>query len=46
MEFRNELIKNLNDTRDKMTRNMGNLTEEDEITFEYRLKSIKDLLKL
>jgi hypothetical protein len=46
MEFRNELQKNLNESKNIMTRTIGNVTEDDEITFEYRLKSIKDLLKL
>ena len=29
-----------------MTRQMGNVMEETEVTFEYKLKSVKDLLKL
>jgi hypothetical protein len=29
-----------------MVRDLGNVTEETEITFEYRLKSIKDLVKM
>ena len=29
-----------------MGKELGNVTEETEVTFEYRLKSIKDLVKM
>lgn len=46
LEFRNEDPVNLSEDKSLMVRDLGNVTEETEITFEYRLKSIKDLVKM
>jgi len=46
LEFRNEDPANLSEDKTLMVRQLGNVTEETEITFEYRLKSIKDLVKM
>jgi hypothetical protein len=44
LEFRNEEQAFLQDNGTTMMRELGNVTEETEITFEYRLKSIKELI--
>ena len=41
--FRNELDEHLNDKKDLMVRDIGNVTEDTEITFEYTMKPIKVL---
>jgi hypothetical protein len=46
LEFRNEDPLNLSEDKTLMARELGNVTEETEITFEYRLKSLKDLVKM
>lgn len=46
LEFRNEDPANLSEDKSIMVRQLGNVTEETEITFEYRLKPIKDLVKM
>mmetsp|Transcript_1585 Transcript_1585/g.1926 ORF Transcript_1585/g.1926 Transcript_1585/m.1926 type:complete len:235 (+) Transcript_1585:1329-2033(+) len=46
LEFRNEPEENLNAERTLLQRNIGNATNESEITFEYRIKSNTDLEKL
>lgn len=46
LEFRNEDPINLSEDKTLMARELGNVTEETEITFEYRLKSLKDLVKM
>ena len=46
LEFRNEDPMNLSADKSLMVRNQGNVTEETEITFEYRLKPIKELVKM
>jgi hypothetical protein len=46
LEFRNEDPANLSEDKSLMVRQLGNVTEETEITFEYRLKSIKELVKM
>ena len=46
LEFRNEDPLNLSEDKTLMVRDLGNVTEETEITFEYRLKSIKELVKM
>ena len=46
LEFRGEDPVNLSEDKTLMVRDLGNVTEETEITFEYRLKSIKDLVKM
>ncbi|CDW86904.1 type a von willebrand factor domain-containing protein [Stylonychia lemnae] len=46
LEFRNEDVNNLSEDKTLLARDMGNVTDETEFTFEYRLKSIKDLIKM
>lgn len=46
LEFRNEDPLNLSEDKTLMVRDQGNVTEETEITFEYRLKSLKELVKM
>ena len=46
LEFRNEDPLNLSEDRSLMVRELGNVNEETEITFEYRLKGMKELLKM
>ena len=46
LEFRNEDPVNLSEDKTLMARELGNVTEETEITFEYRLKTIKELVKM
>lgn len=46
LEFRNEDPANLNADKTMLTRNIGNITEDSEITFEYRVKSPEELEKL
>ena len=44
--FRNELDDNLSEDKTIMVRDLGNVTDETEITFEYTLKDIKDLVAM
>ena len=44
--FRNELDDNLSKDKTIMVRDLGNVTTETEITFEYTLKNIKDLVQM
>lgn len=46
LEFRNEDPLFLSQDKSLMVRQQGNVTEETEITFEYRLKAIKELVKM
>lgn len=46
LEFRNENPIYLSEDKSLMVKELGNVTQETEITFEYRPKSIKDLLKM
>jgi hypothetical protein len=46
LEFRNEDIANLSEDKTLLVKELGNVTEETEITFEYRLKSIKELVSM
>ena len=46
LEFRNEDLANLCADRTLLARELGNVTEETEITFEYRLKSAKELVDM
>jgi hypothetical protein len=46
LEFRNEEEKDLNEDKTLLTRDLGNVTDDCEITFEYRLKKKDDLAKL
>lgn len=43
MEFRNEAPENLSEKNTLLTRPLGNVTEESEITFEYRMKDAEIL---
>ena len=42
--FRNELDSALSEDKTMMVKDIGNVTAEYEITFEYTLKAIKDLV--
>jgi hypothetical protein len=46
LEFRNEDILNLSEDKSLLVKELGNVTEETEVTFEYRLKPMKELLKM
>jgi hypothetical protein len=46
LEFRNEDQANMQDNKTTLIKNMGNVTEDSEVTFEYRLKPIKELLAM
>jgi hypothetical protein len=46
LEFRNEDPASLSEDKSLMAKELGNVTEETEVTFEYRLKSLKDLVKM
>lgn len=46
LEFRNENTENLAADKSLLVRSLGNVTDETEIYFEYRLKSMKELLKM
>lgn len=46
LQFRNENINNLSQEYSLMTRDIGNVTVDDEITFEYTLKPVADLVKM
>ena len=46
LEFRNEDDCNMQDNKTLLIRDLGNVTEETEITFEYRLRSAAALAKI
>lgn len=46
LEFRNEDQSSLSEDRSLLTRDVGNVTEDSEITFEYKVKSSEELAKL
>ncbi|CAI2386488.1 unnamed protein product [Moneuplotes crassus] len=46
LEFRNEDEKDLTNDKTILTRDVGNVTEDSEITFEYRIKNQEELKKL
>lgn len=46
MEFRNEVGENLSENNTLLTRELGNVNEESEITFEYRMKDAKVLAEM
>lgn len=46
LEFRNEDEASMEDNKTTLVKKLGNVTEESEVTFEYRLKPIKELLKM
>lgn len=46
LQFRNELQAQLSEDKSLLVRDIGNVTEATEITFEYTLKKISDLLEM
>ncbi len=46
LEFRNEAVENLSDDKTLMVKDLGNVTEETDVTFEYRMKPVKEILKM
>lgn len=46
LEFRNEEESAMQDNKTTLVKNLGNVTEDSEVTFEYRLKPIKELLAM
>jgi len=46
LEFRNEDQSALSQDKSLMARELGNVNEDTEITFEYRLKPVKELIKM
>lgn len=46
LEFRNEDPANLNADKTILVKQLGSVTEETTVTFEYRLKSVKELIKM
>ena len=46
LEFRNQDPVNLSDDKTILARNLGSVNEETEVTFEYRMKSVKELIKM
>jgi len=46
LEFRNEDPARLSEDRSVLVKELGNVTEDTEFTFEYRLKSLKELIKM
>jgi hypothetical protein len=46
LEFRNEDAVNLSEDKTILARELGNVNEETEVTFEYKMKSVKKLLKM
>jgi len=46
LQFRNELIEDQSEDQSLLIRDLGNVTAQTEITFEYTLKKIKELIKM
>ena len=46
LEFRNEDAANLSEDKTILARDLGNVNEGSELTFEYKLKDIKELVKM
>ena len=46
LEFRNEDAANLSEDKTILARELGNVNEETEVTFEYKMKSVKKLLQM
>ena len=46
LEFRNEDASKLSENKTILTKDFGNVNEDTEITFEYKLKSVKELVKM
>jgi hypothetical protein len=46
IEFRNELLKNLEMNETVLVKDFGNVNEETDLCFEYQIKPLRELLKL
>lgn len=46
LEFRNELPSNLSADNTVLIKEFGNVNEDTDITFEYRIKKVKELLSM
>jgi hypothetical protein len=46
LEFRNQDLLNLSEDKTIMARDLGNVNEETEVNFEYRMKKVRELLKM
>jgi len=46
LQFRNEYSQNLSDDKSMLCREVGNVTEDTQLTFEYTLKSMNELIKM
>ena len=46
IEFRNELLQNLEMNETVLVKDFGNVNEETDLCFEYQVKPLRDLLKL
>jgi hypothetical protein len=46
IEFRNEDAASLSEDKTILARDLGNVNEDTEVTFEYKMKSIKKLLQM
>jgi hypothetical protein len=46
LEFRNQDVLNLSEDKTILARELGNVNEETEVPFEYRMKKVKELLKM
>lgn len=46
LQFRNEVDEHLSEDRTMLVKDIGNVTADTEITFEYTLKNIKDLVEM
>ena len=46
LEFRNELVQNLNEDRTILSKDFGNVNEDTDVCFEYQMKPLRELLKI
>ncbi|CDW75118.1 type a von willebrand factor domain-containing protein [Stylonychia lemnae] len=46
LEFRNEIDQNLSCNKTVLTKEFGNVNEDTDVTFEYKVKGIKELIKI
>lgn len=46
LEFRNEMEQNVNENKTLLARELGNVTEDNEFTFEYHLRSLEELVAM
>lgn len=46
LEYRNEDVQSMTDNNTTLIKQLGNVNEDTEVTFEYRLKPIKELLQM